>query len=133
MRGQRLLRDAKAQYQGLEVQQQGLKIKAFADVKQILPGRHRLREPVRQQDQLRDGVALVPGDDDAFERQDRHAVLAHGLPGPGKGFSINIDHCARITTCWMQLQDAARRKMTAAAHARLDLSFCRDHASSLRY
>jgi hypothetical protein len=89
------LRDAKRQYQGLEEQKQNLKIKEFSDVKQI-----RLGPPPAGVNQYANKttyatssrwcqatMALSNGKTDTIYWRMDYLV-------EGKGFSINVDHCA---------------------------------------
>jgi hypothetical protein len=89
------LGDAKRQYEGLEAQQQNLKIKALSDVKQIRSG-----PPPASVNQYANkttyatssrwcqaSAALSNGKTDTLYWRMDYVVS-------GKGFSINIDHCA---------------------------------------
>ena len=89
------LSDAKRQYQGLEEQKQNLKIKQFSDVKQI-----RLGPPPASVNQYANKTnyatssrwcqataALSNGKTDTIYWRMDYMV-------EGKGFSINVDHCA---------------------------------------
>jgi len=89
------LSDAKRQYQGLEQQKQNLKIKEFSDVKQI-----RLGPPPASVNQYANKTTYAT----SSRWCQATAALSNGKTDTiywrmdyvveGKGYSINIDHCA---------------------------------------
>ncbi|MEO8753559.1 MAG: hypothetical protein ABI624_12860 [Casimicrobiaceae bacterium] len=89
------LSDAKRQYQGLEEQKQNLKIKEFSDVKQIRPG-----PPPASVNQYANKTTYAT----SSRWCQATAALSNGKSDTiywrmdylveGKGFAINVEHCA---------------------------------------